>query len=56
MLGFLCPEFSIVKITPPPPTALGPRVCICVFCKTTLNWLEYSLQEKCFGWILCHFP
>ena len=29
--------------------------CIRVFCKTTLNCLEYSQQEKCFGWILCHF-
>ena len=34
MLGLLCPECSIVKILPPPP-ALGPRVCIRVFCKTT---------------------
>ena len=33
MLGLLCPECSIVKIPPPP--ALGPRVCIRVFCKTT---------------------
>ena len=32
MLGLLCPECSIVKISPP---ALGPRVCIRVFCKTT---------------------
>ena len=37
-------ECSIVKTSPPP--ALGPRVCIRVFCKTTLNCLEYSLQEK----------
>ena len=33
MLGLLCPVCSIVKIAPPP--ALGPRVCIRVFCKTT---------------------
>ena len=37
MLGLLCLECSIkgsiVKISPPP--ALGPRVCIRVFCKTT---------------------
>ena len=53
MLGLLCPKCSIVKIPPPP--ALGPPICIRVFCKTTLTCLEYSLQEKCFGWILCHF-
>ena len=44
MLGRLCPECSIVKIFPPP--VLGPHVCIRVFFKTSLNCLEYSLQEK----------
>ena len=54
MLGLLCPECSIVKVFTPPP-ALRSCVCICAFYKTTLNCLEYSLQEKCLGWISCHF-
>ena len=53
MLRFLCPQCSIVKIFLPP--ALGPHVCIRVFCKATLNCLKYSLPEKCCGWILCYF-
>ena len=45
MLGLLCPECSIVKISPPP--ALGPRVCIRVVCKTTLNCLENFVGGYC---------
>ena len=47
MLGLLCPECSIVKISPPP--VLGPHLYIRVFWKTTLNCLEYSLQENVLG-------
>ena len=55
MLGAAVSDMQYRENIHPPPPALGPRVCIRVFCKTTLNCLEYSLQEKCLGWILCHF-
>ena len=53
MLGFLCPECSIVKISPPP--ALGPRVCIRVFCKTNLFWVDivsFSLVKNLYFYIV----
>ena len=52
MLGLLCPECSIVKISPP---ALGPRVCIRVFYKTTsISWnIAWNMPKVHWQTIYC---
>ena len=50
----LCPEGTNYRENVHTPR-IRSRRCFRVFHVTTLNCIEYLLQESYLGWIMCHF-